>query len=519
MATIGTALVLFDGTVVTVALPSVQRDLGLSLADQEWVIQAYLLAPIALLPVGGAIADRYGRRAVFVTGVVVFAVGSAVCATAPTPAALIAGRALQGVGAGLTLPASLGLLAAAATHRKERRRSVAAWTVLTGVASALGPVLGGTIAGALGWRWIFWGSLALAIATLLVTRRFVRESRDPSAVAPGRRGPVLLLVAVGGLGLALGRVDSAGLLSPGFLIPAAVGLLAAILFVAVERRAPNPVVPLIMFSHPSFRVANALTASVYGALFGALFLISLFLQQTMRLTPTEAGLALLPFAIGLVVGSPLGERVATGRGPRVPVAAGCVMAGAALAAIALFNPGVAGIIVAAGLAGFGLGGAAGPLMATVVDSVELRRAGVAGGVNAAVSRAAAIGAIAVLGLVASQAFKHSLDNQQIGAKAHRQAEGRVFAAPRALQRAGFPVADVEASREAATSGFRLALGVAGVALLASSLLAAIGLGTPFEETGEMPLVVAPSPFAIALRRRLGSPPRIRGPRLRGPPPM
>ncbi len=502
---------------VTVALPSVQRDLDLSLADQEWVIQAYLLAPIALLPVGGAIADRYGRRAVFVTGVIVFAVGSAVCATAPTAATLIAGRAVQGVGAGLTLPASLGLLAAAATHRKERRRSVAAWTVWTGVAAALGPVLGGTIAGALGWRWIFWGSLALAIVTLLATWRFVRESRDPHALAPGRRGPVLLLVAVGGLGLALGRLDTAGLVSPAFLTPAAIGLLAAVLFVTVERRTPNPVVPLIMFSHPSFKVANALTASVYGALFGALFLISLFLQQTMRLTPTEAGLALLPFAVGLVVASPLGERVAAGRGPRLPVGGGCVMAGAALAAIALLNPGPAGIIVAAGFAGFGLGAAAGPLMATVVDSVELRRAGVAGGVNAAVSRAAAIGAIAVLGLLSSQAFKQSLDHEQLSAKAHRQAEGRVFAAPRALQRAGFPAADVEAARDAATNGFRLALGVAGLALLASALLAAIGLGTPFEETGEMPLVVAPSPFAVVLRRRLGSTPRMRAPRLRGPP--
>lgn len=507
---------LFDGTVVTVALPSVQRQLGLTLADQEWVIQAYLLAPIALLPVGGAIADRHGRRVVFSAGVAIFALGSAACASAPSPLALIAGRALQGIGAGLTLPASLGLLAAAATHRKERRRSVGAWTVWTGVASAVGPVLGGAIAGSLGWRWIFWLSLALSVTTLLLTRRLVGESRDPHAEPPGWRGPSLLLVAVGGLGLALGRADSAGLRDPSFLVPVGVGLVAATLFTAVERRVRNPVVPPIMFSHPSFRVANLLTASVYGALFGALFLISLFLQQTIRLTPMEAGLALLPFALGLVVASPLGERVAAGRGPRLPVSGGCILAGTALAAIALADPGVAGIVVGAGLAGFGLGAAAGPLMAAVVDSVELRRAGVAGGVNAAVSRAAAIGAIACLGLVSSLAFARALDGEPVSAKTRKQAEGRVFAAPLRLERLRFPAADVQGARDAATSGFRLALGVAGGVLLASAALATLGLGTPFEETGEMPLVVAPSPFAVALRRRMAAP-RVRTRHVRGPP--
>ncbi len=510
---------LFDGTVVTVALPSVQRDLGLTLADQEWVIQAYLLAPIALLPVGGAIADRLGRRAVFSAGVAVFAVASAVCALAPDAATLIVGRALQGAGAGLTLPASLGLLAAAATHRHERRRSVGIWTIWTAVAAALGPVLGGTIAGSLGWRWIFWLSLAMALVTLVIARCFVRESRDLHALRPGWRGPSLLLVAVGSLGLALGRADVAGLASASFLVPATVGLLAGTLFVALERRTHTPVLPPIMFTHPSFNVANLLTASVYGALFGALFLISLFLQQTIRLSPTEAGLALLPFALCLVFGSPLGERVAMRSGPRLPVTGGCVLAGTALAGIALSDPGIAVIVVAAGCAGFGLGTAAGPLMATVVDSVELRRAGVAGGVNAAASRAAAIGAIACLGLLSSLAFERTLARAPVSDAARERAEGRVFASPRLLERTGFPATDVDGARDAATTAFRVGVGVAGCVLLASALLAAIGLGTPFDETGEMPLVVAPSPFAIALRRRLLSTPAryMRPAQVRGPP--
>jgi len=507
VATIGTALVLFDGTVVTVALPSIQRDLKLNLSEQEWVIQAYLLAPIALLPVGGALADRLGRRAVFAAGMAVFAAASALCAVAGDPMTLVAGRALQGVGAGLTLPASLGLLTAAAAHRAERRRSVALWTVWTAAAGAAGPVLGGAIAGYLGWRWIFGLSLVLASVTVAVTRRFVWESRDPGARRPGWQGPVLLVVAVGALGLTLGRVDAVNWRDPALLVPAATGLLAGGLFVALERRAKDPLVPPIMFTHPSFNVANLLTASVYGALFGALFLISLFLQQTNRVAPVDAGLALLPFALGLVLASPLGERVAEGRGPRLPVAAGCAVAGAALAAIAIGNPGIAGIVVAAGLAGTGLGAAAGPLMAAVVDSVELRRAGVAGGVNAAVSRIAAIGAIAVLGLLASLAFERALEGEAVGAPARERAADRVFAAPRLLERTGFPAGDVEGARDAATTGFRVAIGAAGCILLASALLAAVGLGTPLEETGEMPLAVMPSPLAVALRRRMQAPAR------------
>lgn len=502
-ATAGSALVLFDGTVVTVALPSIQRDLELTLAGQEWVVQAYLLAPIALLPVGGALADRLGRRRVFCAGIAVFAAASALCALAGAGNVLIAGRGLQGIGVGLTLPASLGLLAAAARRRRDRRRVVAVWTVWTAVAAAAGPVLGGAISGLLGWRWIFWLSLAGALAALAIARLRVPESRDLTVASPGWAGAPLLIAAVGAIGLALGRASTVSSVDAGVIAFAALGIIAAGVFIEVERRAAGPLIPPIMFSHPTFRVANLLTASVYGGLFAALFLLSLFLQQASRLTPLEAGLALLPFAVGLVVAAPVGERVGERRGPRAPVVLGCALAGLALLSIALGRPAIAVIVAAAGVAGFGLGAAAGPLMAAVVDTVELRRAAVATGVNSAVARVASIGAIAALGLISSIAFENRLDRERVSEDARSAIAARVFAAPQRLERNGFDASDVEAAREAADSGFKTAMGAAGGFLILSALLAAIGLGTPaLNETGEMPAVVAPSPLAIALRRRV-----------------
>lgn len=518
-ATVGSAIALFDGTVITVALPSIQRDLGLSPAAQGWVVQAYLLAPIAVLPAGGALADRIGRRRAFTFGVGLLGLGSLVCALAPGPGTLIAGRAVQGAGVGLTMPASLAMLAAAARGRAERRRVVAQWTTWTAAASAAGPVLGGVVTSGPGWRWIFWLSAAGAFGSLVLARAGVAESRDVRAQAPEWSGAAFLIVAVAAAGFALGAESGEGPTDPAVLAPGLLALAALAAFIARERRGADPLIPLVMFTHPLFRAANVLTASVYGGLFAALFFVSIFLQQAQGLSPLEGGLTMLPFAVALVVAAPFGTRLGRSRGPRLPVTAGCLLAGVPLLALAFTPPEpiVVGLLTAA--AGLGLGAAGGPLMAAVVDAVELRRAAVATGVNAAVSRLAAISAIAGLGVVASLAFDRGLERERVSADARAAIGIRVFAAPRRLDDRGFSDTQVARADAAAETAFGVVMGVAGAVLVLSALVAAMKLGTPVgDQTGEMPIAVITAPMAIVMREHLplrrGEPRRratVRGP--------
>ena len=516
VATAATALTVFDGTVVTVALPQMQRELDLSLQAQGWVVQAYLLVPIGLLPVAGALADNVGRRRVFEIGVWTFAAASVLCALAGSAAPLLAGRALQGVGVGLLLPASIGVLTGAAGQHRQRTRAVMLWTSWSALATGAGPLLGGLVAGGPGWRWLFWLTVALAIPTALLARSRVPESRAPEPAPVAWGGAALAVLAAGGAAVGLSLLSSEGFSSPVVVGALATGIAASVLLAVQIARSRRPLVPPILFSHPSFQIGTLLTGIVYGGLFAILFFTSLYLQQALGLNAREAGLAMAPFAFGLVLAGPPAERVASTRGPRAPAALGCLLAGASMIAAAALTPTATALIATTAVAGIGLGIAAGPLMGAVIGSVERRRAAIATGVNAAGSRVAAIAAVAVLGIAGTAVFERDFERSSLPQSLERATESRIFAATRIVARSGAPEEAVSAAREATDEGFRAVLALTGAALLLGAAIAGL-LGTPDpEHTGEMPVAIAPSPMAVALRRRYGGP-SARRCNSRGPP--
>lgn len=404
---LGSTVVFLDSTVVNVALPALADDLDAGLAGQQWVVEAYLLALVSLLLVGGSLGDRFGRRRMFVAGLVGFGVTSVLCALAPSVEFLVAARALQGVAGALLVPGSLAIVAS--TFEGEARgRAVGTWTAWTGIATVFGPAGGGALIEALSWRSIFWINVPLIALTVALTLRAVGESRDPEAVS-GFDWPGVLLSVVGLGGPVFALVEQPNL---GWGDPAVWGsLLAGVaclgLFVLREARAREPMLDLGLFRIRNFWVANLTTLAAYGGLIGGLFFLTLFLQQVGGYSPLEAGLATTPISVVLFLLSPRFGRFASSVGPRLPMTAGPIVAGLGLLLLLRIDADAAYLPdVLPGVLVFSLGLAAtvAPLTATVLDSVEERRVGVASGVNNGISRVAGLLAIAVLGAVISAKF-------------------------------------------------------------------------------------------------------------------
>ena len=283
-----------DATVVGIALPTIGRQFHAGLAELQWVSNAYTLTLAGLLLLGGALGDRFGRRRVFEIGTAWFALASLLCGVAPNAATLVAARALQGIGAALLIPGSLAILQASFTH-DDRSKAIGAWSGLGGVATAVGPFVGGWLIGAVSWRLIFLINLPIAVAVLFVSARHVPESKDPAAT--GRLDLAgAVLASVGLAGVVYGLTEGAGLGwgSPATLAALLVGVASLVAFVLVERRTSVPLLPLSIFRSGQFAGANAVTFAVYGGLGGALFLLPIELQQALGYSPLEAGIALLP---------------------------------------------------------------------------------------------------------------------------------------------------------------------------------------------------------------------------------
>jgi EmrB/QacA subfamily drug resistance transporter len=405
---LGSSMAMLDGTVVNVALPTIGRHLGATLGGLQWTVTGYTLALAGLILLGGALGDRVGRRRVFVTGVAWFALASALCGLAPSIGVLIAARVLQGIGGALLVPGSLAILQATFAPA-DRPRAVGAWSGLGGVAGAVGPLLGGWIVVAAGWRWVFLLNLPLAAVVVAVTLRHVPETRDPSASGQfDVSGAVLAALALAGITYALIEAPEAGGRLAAPLSAGAAGLAAAIAFVMVERRrgrAPGgtaPMLPLDIFASRQFTAVNLVTFLVYGAFTGVLFLLVLQLQVVARFSPLLAGTALLPVTILMLVLSPRAGALAQRIGPRWPMAAGSAII--AVAVLLMTRIGVhasypADVLPAAVVFGLGLSLTVAPLTATVLASADVSHAGVASGVNNAVARSAAL--LAVAGLPAA----------------------------------------------------------------------------------------------------------------------
>lgn len=399
---LGSGMAFLDSTAVQVALPAIESELGAGFAGLQWILGAYLLALSACVLPGGALGDRFGRKRVFLVGLGAFALASAACALAPSLALLVLARALQGLGAALLVPASLALLQGGFAS-EERGRAIGLWSGCSGLATVVGPLLGGWLVDAGSWRLVFWVNPALALVTALVAARWAPESRDMQAKRLDPAGSALAVLALGGLVLALTEGPARGWSHPAVLAGALACALSAPAFVLVESRAAAPMLPLRLFRSRRFAAITLASVPVYFALGGALFLLTLELQRVLGYSALAAGGALAPISLCLLVLSPLAGRLAERFGPRPLLTLGPLVAAAALVGLARVHAGsryapelLPGVLVL----GLGLGLTVAPLTATAMGALEDARAGLASGVSNAVARAAQLVAVALLPLAA-----------------------------------------------------------------------------------------------------------------------
>jgi EmrB/QacA subfamily drug resistance transporter len=405
---LGSSMAMLDSTVVNVALPTIGRSFGASLGDLQWTVSAYTLTLAGLILLGGSLGDRLGRRKVFLIGVIWFALASALCGVAPNIGVLIGARVLQGIGGALLTPGSLAIIQASFVP-EDRPRAVGAWSGLGGVAGAAGPLLGGWLVQAGGWRWVFLLNLPLAAAVIMVTMRHVPETRD--ATATGKfdiAGASLAALALGGITYALIEAPEEASDRITIIAAAAVGVVAAVAFVMVEsRRTRRPggtpaMLPLDVFASRQFSAVNLITFLVYGALGGVLFLLVLQVQVVAGYSPLKAGTALLPVTLLMLAFSARSGALAQRIGPRWPMAAGTAISAVGLllmTRIGVHASYLTDVLPAVTVFAVGLVLTVAPLTATVLASADVRHAGVASGVNNAVARAA--GLLAVAGLPAA----------------------------------------------------------------------------------------------------------------------
>ena len=393
---LGSGIALLDGTIVNVALPTIGRDLDADLAGLQWVVNAYALTLAAFILLGGSLGDRFGRRAMYAVGVGGFGVASVMCALSPTVEVLIAARAFQGLCAALLVPGSLAILQAS-FHRDDRMAAIGAWTGLLGVASASGPVVGGWLVER-DWTWAFWLNVPLSAAVVLLSLKFVPESRNPLASKHIDATGVTLAV-MGLAGLTYGLTSLSGGVSARALAVGGVGIIALGGFVWAETHAHEPMVPPTLFANRVFTTINLVTLLVYAGLAAALLFLVLFLQTVGGWSPLAAGAATLPLsAVMLVLAGRFG-RLAARTSPRPYMIGGTLVAATGFALLAMAPRDVsyvANVFPGITLVGLGLAMTVAPLTGTVLAAAPDELAGTASGVNNAVSRTAGLLAVAAL---------------------------------------------------------------------------------------------------------------------------
>jgi EmrB/QacA subfamily drug resistance transporter len=418
---LGSAIASIDATVVGIALPAIGRDFNSGLAALQWVITAYTLTLAGLLLFAGALGDKYGRKRIFLTGVVWFALASLLCGIAPDAPFLIVARAVQGIGAALLTPGSLAIIQASFAS-EDRGKAIGAWSGLSGVGSAIGPFLGGWLIQAVSWRLIFAINLPVAALVVAVGLRHVPESRDPRATG---RVDVTggALITVGLIGLTYGLIEgpSAGWTSPAPLAALAGGVLLIAAFIAWERRSATPMLPLSLFRSTQFNAANIVTFAVYGALGGALFLLPIQLIQVSRYTALEAGISLLPVTVIMLALSARSGALAARIGPRLQMTVGPLVIATGLALFTRIGPSgsyVAEVLPAVLVFGLGLAINVAPLTSTVLAAAPAEHAGMASAVNNDVARAASLIVVAVLPAAAGLSGVSYLHPAQFSAGFH-----------------------------------------------------------------------------------------------------
>jgi EmrB/QacA subfamily drug resistance transporter len=486
---LGSAIVFIDGTVVNVALPAIRRDLHAGLATQQWVMEAYLLMLGSLILIGGSLSDLFGRRRVFTLGVLGFGATSMLCAVAPSSTLLVFARGLQGAAGALLVPSALAVIVDTFPE-DERGAAIGSWTAWGGISTLIGPLLGGFLIQAASWRWVFALSLVPVAGALYLIRRHVPEHLDRSVhrhvdVA----GAVLCALGLAGVVLALIEQPTHGWSDPLVLPPLLIGAASLVLFLAQERRARDPMLPLSLFRRRNFAFGNLATLLVYAGLGAATFFLPVYLQQVAGYRPVEAGLSLLPVTIVMFGLSRRWGALADRLGPRLFMSVGPLVAGAGLLLLVRAGheaPYMSIVFPAMLLFGFGLSITVAPLTAAVLAGVDDEHAGVASGVNNAVARVAGLLAIGVVGALVSAQFGSRLDDRLAGARLDPPARA-------AVERARSRPLTVDAARtlppreratvrrgleDASVRAFRVGMAASALLTMLGGVISAVGIVNP-----------------------------------------
>jgi len=397
-----------DATIVYVALPHIGSDLHADVSALQWVLTGYLLSLSSLILLAGALGDRFGRRRVFVIGVLWFAAGSALCGLAPSVGVLVAARVVQGVGGALLTPGSIAILQAA-FRESDRAAAIGAWSGLGGIAGALGPFVGGAVVDGPGWRWAFLLNLPLAAAVLVMTGAVVPETRTTDSARLDLVGAAIGVVALACATWALTEAGPHGWFSPSVVVTAVVAVAGGALFVRHMRRSPHPLVPPALFRNRTFTVVNLETTLLYAALGVTFFLVVFELQVAGHWSALRAGSALLPATVLMLIGSSRSGALAARIGPRTQLTAGPLVTAAGLALLIRIGPDagwLADVFPAAVVFGLGLTLFVAPLTATVMASADPNHVSLASGVNNAIARTAGLAAVAVVPVVSGLTTAH-----------------------------------------------------------------------------------------------------------------
>ena len=404
-AVLGSGIAFLDGSVVNTALPHIQRTFNASLAGQQWVVTGYLLTLGSLLVVGGSLGDLFGRRRMFVFGLIGFSLTSMLCGLAPTLGVLVGARVGQGVSAALLVPGSMAMLSAV-FHPDDRAKAIGAWSGLSGVSTAIGPFLGGWLIDAVSWRWIFLINPPLAAVAVTIAQRFVPETRGDSVRnADAKLRELIDLPGAATLSVGLAGVVYALIEGPAqnwpwpSIVASILGIVSLALFIIIETRSDNPMVPLSLFRSKRFAGSNAATFVMWGAIGAVFFLLTIHLQNDLGYSALEAGASSLPVTVLMLLFAAKSGAFAQRIGPRLPMTIGPVVTGGAFALMSRIKPGfhyATGVFPAVAVFGCGLVITVAPLTSTVLAAVEDRRVGIGSAINNAVARVASLLAIAVL---------------------------------------------------------------------------------------------------------------------------